>query len=308
MNKILIIFLYITNIYAIEPISPIPAQIDNANFNKALLGKELFFETALSKDNSTACVSCHDVFNGGADSRVVSTGFEGKEGNIQSPTVLNAKFNFRQFWNGRVNSLKEQADGPINNPVEHNMNPKEIEYRLNKSHKYKQMFGSVYKTTDISYKLVLDAIVEFENHLITPNSKFDKYLRGEIELSKAEKEGYIIFKQNGCITCHNGVNVGGNSFQKMGTFLEYRSPRSYPDRKDITNQKIHKNVFKVPTLRNITMTAPYFHDGSAKTLKEAIKTMTRHNLGLQLSEDNIEKIILFLRTLKGELPKILEHR
>ena len=295
-----------TSIYAREPISPIPTEVNNANFKKALLGKELFFDTILSKDSSTSCASCHDVFNGGADTRVVSKGYGGKEGNIQSPTVLNAKFNFKQFWNGRVNSLKEQADGPLNNPVEHNMNPMEVEKRLNESKKYKKIFQNIYKTSRITYTMVLDAIVEFENYLTTPDSKFDKYLRGEVELTKAEKEGYVIFKQNGCITCHNGINVGGNSFQKMGTFLEYESELDYPDRADVTNQKIHKNVFKVPTLRNITLTAPYFHDGSAKTLKEAIQTMTKHNLGLQLSNESIDKIILFLHTLRGELPKILE--
>ncbi len=306
LKFVLPLFFIIINVNAFEPISPIPIE-DIVDIKKALLGKKLFFDTLLSKDNSTACLSCHDVFNGGADSKIVSVGFENKKGNIQSPTVLNAKYNFRQFWNGRAANLLEQADGPMNNPVEHNMNPKAIEERLNNSDKYKKEFNKVYGVSRIKYELVLDAIVEFENSLTTANSKFDKFLRHEIELSSDEKEGYTLFKQFGCITCHNGVNVGANSFQKMGTFTEYPSSNMYPDRFSITNKKSHKNVFKVPTLRNITLTAPYFHDGSAKTLKEAIETMSKYNLGQKLSNEEIEKIILFLGTLQGETPKILEE-
>ncbi|MFA6196889.1 MAG: cytochrome c peroxidase [Sulfurimonas sp.] len=293
--------------YAQEPIAPIPIE-SIADIKKAELGKELFFDTLLSKDNSTACVSCHDVYHGGADSRVVSEGFEGKKGNIQAPTVLNAKYNFKQFWNGRANNLHDQADGPINNPAEHNMNPKMIEERVNASQIYKEKFKDAYDVSKISYALVLDAIVAFENALTTPNAKFDKFLRNEIELSEEEKKGYIIFKQAGCITCHNGVNIGSNSFQKMGTFEEYESNTHYPDRADIIKEEANKNVFKVPTLRNITLTAPYFHDGSAKTLREAVMAMSRYNLGQKLSNSDIEKVIAFFRTLEGEIPKILEKK
>lgn len=306
MFKLIIFIFIITIIHAYEPISPIPVEV-NIDFKKAKLGQKLFFDTILSKDDSTACVSCHDVFSGGADTRVVSLGFENQEGNIQAPTVLNAKYNFKQFWNGRANDLLEQADGPINNPKEHNMNPQLIEEKINKSKKYKEEFEKVYDVSYIKYELVLDAIVEFENALITPNSKFDKFLRQEIELSNEEKEGYTLFKQYGCITCHNGVNVGSNSFQKMGTFLPYDSNETYPDRFVITKKESHKNVFKVPTLRNITLTAPYFHNASAKTLKEAITIMSKYNLGRKISDEEIEKIILFLGTLKGETPKILEQ-
>jgi cytochrome c peroxidase len=293
-------------VYAGEPISPIPIEAIG-DIKKARLGKKLFFDTILSKDNSTACLSCHDVFNGGADSKIVSVGFENKKGNIQSPTVLNAKYNFRQFWNGRATNLLEQADGPMNNPVEHNMNPNAIEERLNNSDKYKKEFNEVYGVSRIKYQLVLNAIVEFENSLTTPNSKFDKFLRQEIQLSSNEQEGYTLFKQFGCITCHNGVNIGANSFQKMGTFLEYDSNNTYPDRFAITKKESHKNVFKVPTLRNITLTAPYFHDGSAKTLKEALETMSKYNLGQNLTNKEMEKIISFLGTLEGQTPKILEE-
>lgn len=307
MIKFYLLALIVLLGYADEPISPIPTN-DIINIQKAKLGKELFFDTLLSKDNSTACVSCHDVYHGGADSRVVSEGFEGKKGNIQAPTVLNAKYNFKQFWNGRANNLQEQADGPLNNPAEHNMSPKLIEERVNASKVYKEKFKAAYGVSKIPYDLVLDAIVEFENALTTPNAKFDKFLRNEIELSQKEKEGYIIFKQAGCITCHNGLNIGSNSFQKMGTFVEYESNTAYPDRAEIIKEEDSKNVFKVPTLRNITLTAPYFHDGSAKTLREAIMAMSKYNLGQKFSDSDIEKIIAFFYTLEGETPKILENK
>ena len=307
MIKLLLTLFCITISYSNEPISPIPLE-NNINIKKAKLGQELFFDPILSRDNSTSCFSCHNVYNGGADTKVVSTGFANRKGSIQSPTVLNAKYNFKQFWNGRANNLLEQADGPLNNPVEHNMNPKEIEKRLNDSANYKKKFYEVYGTSTILYKQVLDAIVEFENALTTPNSKFDKFLRGEIQLTKDEKDGYILFKQNGCITCHNGVNIGGNSYQKMGTFLEYQSNNDYPDKSKISNKLNYKNVFKVPTLRNINLTAPYFHDGSAKTLKDAINTMAKYNLGIQLEDKEVDKIAAFLKTLDGELPKILEKQ
>lgn len=305
MTKLLLLLTYIAFAFAYEPISPIPLQ-DNVNIKKAQLGKELFFDTTLSRDNSTACVSCHNVYEGGADSRVVSTGFDNRKGNIQSPTVFNARYNFRQFWNGRAKNLLEQADGPLTNPAEHNMDAKAIEDTLNDSKKYKELFENVYDVSHITYNLVLDAIVEFENALTTPNSKFDKFLRDEIKLDNDEHEGYKIFKQYGCITCHNGLNVGGNSFQKMGTFIRYESALVHPDRSHLTNKKSHVNVFKVPTLRNITLTAPYFHDGSAKNIKDAIKTMTKYNLGISIKDAEIEKIIKFLHTLEGERPKILD--
>ena len=303
--KLLLLLIIISTIFAREPILPIPKEVE-VDHKKALLGKELFFDTLLSKDNSTACISCHNLFNGGADANEVSSGFANKKGIIQAPTVLNSKYNFKQFWNGRARDLLQQADGPINNPAEHNMDAKTVEMKINKSTKYKKMFKKVYGTSTISYNQVLDAIVEFENALTTPNAKFDRYLRGEVKLTKDENDGYILFKQNGCITCHNGINIGGNSFQKMGTFLEYEIKHDYPDRSKVTNDPNHRNVFKVPTLRNINKTAPYFHDASAATLEEALTIMAKHNLGIKLKDDEVKKIVAFLKTLDGDLPKILE--
>lgn len=306
MRKFIIyLLLVITNSYADGVITPIPLH-ENINIEKAKLGKELFLDTMLSRDNSTACVSCHNIYEGGADNRVVSEGFNGLKGDIQAPTILNAKYNFKQFWNGRANDLLEQADGPMRNPTEHNMDPKEVEKRINLSEKYKKAFENIYAVSYVKYALVLDAIVEFENALTTPNSKFDKFLRGEEKLTIEQQEGYTLFKQYGCITCHNGINIGGNSFQKMGTFIEYSAAVKFPDRSDISRNKEDVNVFKVPSLRNISLTAPYFHDGSAKTLKEALLIMSKHNLGIELSHEENDKIISFLETLTGEKPKILD--
>ncbi len=303
MTKYFLVFLS-SILLASEPITPIPKTV-YVDMKKAKLGQELFFDTILSRDDSTACFSCHNVYEGGADSRKVSLGFHGKKGNIQSPTVLNARYNFRQFWNGRAANLLEQADGPLNNPAEHNMNKKDIEKKLNNS-PYKKKFKKVYGTSKVKYKDVLDSIVAFEKALITPNAKFDKYLRGEATLSKNERQGYILFKQYGCMSCHNGINLGGNSYQKMGTFLEYKNDKEYPDRNKVSHHKHDINVYKVPTLRNISKTAPYFHDGSAKTLRESIDTMAKHNLGIYLTQEELQSIETFLYTLDGDTPSILE--
>ena len=306
MLKLIILITIIITINAKEPISPIPLGIDYDE-EKALLGKRLFFDVILSKDKSVSCLSCHNVYDGGADSRDVSLGFENREGNIQSPTVLNARYNFAQFWNGRAENLKEQADGPLNNPNEHNMNPTLVEKRVNNSILYKKDFKKVFHINYIKYEYILDAIVEFEKALTTPNSRFDRYLRSEIKLNKDEKKGYKLFKDYGCITCHNGVNVGGNSFQKIGTFIAYNTNAQYPDRSQVTHNEMDKNVFKVPTLRNITKTAPYFHDASAKDLKTALHVMAEHNLGIIMKDEDIEHIIKFLESLNGELPTILDE-
>jgi len=306
MLKLIIFITIFITINAKEPISPIPLGIDYDK-EKALLGKRLFFDVILSKDKSVSCLSCHNVYDGGADSNSVSVGFDERKGNIQSPTVLNARYNFTQFWNGRAENLTEQADGPLMNPNEHNMNQKIIEKRMNNSVSYKKDFKKVFHINYIEYKFVLEAIVEFEKALTTPNARFDKYLRGEIELSTSERKGYKLFKHYGCITCHNGVNVGGNSFQKIGIFIEYTSDNKYPDRSTITHKKIDKNVFKVPTLRNIVKTAPYFHDASAKDLQVAIHSMSKHNLGIIIQNNDINCIIKFLESLTGEQAKILDE-
>ncbi len=238
---------------------------------------------------------------------MVSLGVRNKKGNIQSPTVLNSRYNFKQFWNGRADTLLDQANGPIHNPVEMALDAPTVEERLNSNQHYKKLFYDLTHQKHITFEMVLEAIVEFEKALVTPNSRFDKYLRSEISLSDLEMKGYEFFKQLGCITCHNGTNVGGNSFQKMGLITPYNHDDNFPDLYAITKKESHKNVFKVPTLRNIELTAPYFHDGSATTLEEAIKTMSHHNLGYVHSEEEVEVITAFLKSLTGEMPAIIKE-
>ncbi|WP_281951587.1 cytochrome-c peroxidase [Nitrosophilus kaiyonis] len=306
MRKLFLLFFFIISIlYSKEPISPIPQNI-KYNKDKAILGKYLFFDPILSKDKTISCASCHDFNHGGADPRPVSIGVGGKKGKVNAPTVYNSYFNFRQFWNGRAKDLKDQANGPVHAPNEMAMNQKLIEKRLNSNQFYKKLFKKVYKTDKIKYEMVLDAIAEFEKALITPNSKFDRFLRGEIKLSPLEKRGYLLFKQLGCITCHNGINIGGNSFQKIGAINPYPK-KPVGDRYEITKKEFDRYRYKVPSLRNIVLTAPYFHDGSAKTLEEAVDKMAYHNLGFKLSKEEKEAIVAFLNTLTGEKPKILKE-
>jgi len=292
-------------VQASEPIRPIPRKLPY-NKSKAELGYWLFIDPSLSSDGSVACVSCHSFGHGGADPRPVSVGVHGKKGYVNAPTVYNSYFNFRQFWNGRAKDLKDQANGPLHNPIEMAMKSKMIEAYFQKSEKYRRLFKKVYGRAP-RYTDALDAIAEFEKALYTPNCRFDLYLRGEGELSIKEKRGYDLFKTVGCITCHNGINIGGNSYQKMGLIVPYPWSESSPDRFDITKNPMDKNVFKVPTLRNIALTAPYFHDGSAKTLKEALQKMAYHNLGFELDQDEIEALEAFLETLTGEKPAILKE-
>lgn len=291
-------------LYADEPITPIPTEF-SYDARKARLGKALFSDTVLSKDSTVSCASCHNFKEGGADSRHVSLGVDDQDGNIQSPTVFNARFNFRQFWNGRAADLYAQAKEPMHNPKEMYISNEEIERRINESPSYRDGFRTVYGTKTISYAQVIDAIVEFEKALVTPNSRFDRFLRNESELTPLEANGYRRFKELGCITCHNGVNVGGNSYQRMGTIIPYRHDTTYPDLYAHMKQERYKNVFKVPTLRNVALTAPYFHDASAKTLSDAVKFMGYYNLGIVVKPRDIEAIVAFLQSLTGEIPAIL---
>jgi len=306
VKKLILLLTIFAAVSIAGPIVPLPRKINDIDIKKALLGRKLFSETLLSSDRTVSCHSCHSFDYGGADPRIVSVGIDEKHGNIQSPTVYNSRYNFKQFWNGRVNTLKEQADGPTHNPMEMGMNALLIEKRLNNDKEYKKEFAAVYGSSEIRYEQVIDAIVEFERALVTPDSKFDRFLRNEIKLNKEEMKGYLAFKQRGCITCHNGINIGENSFQRMGLFVPYDFNGSYPDRHSVTHKEQDKNVFKVPTLRNIELTAPYFHDGSSKTLDKAIRKMSHHNLGVNLKEDEIHNIVQFLKTLTGKRPAILD--
>ena len=287
-----------------ELITPIPQGIDY-DMKKALLGKKLFFETKLSADNTLSCASCHIIKNGGDDDIKFSIGINGQRGNINSPTVLNTRYNFRQFWNGRASSLKIQAVGPIHNPKEMGSNFNQVILKLKKEAYYQKQFLIVFKD-GITKDNIVDAIVEFEKALTTPNSRFDKYLRGDkFALSSIELEGFNLFKSLGCISCHNGVNIGGNLYQKIGILEKYQTTNKNLGLYDVTGDEEDKNYFKVPTLRNISKSAPYFHDGGAKNLTDAIEIMIRLQLGRIPKRDDVIKLEKFLRTLDGEDPIIM---
>jgi len=283
-----------TLIQALEPVKGLNTQ-------KVKLGEMLFFDPEFSRDGTVSCASCHKPENAWADSRAVSIGVYGRKGKINSPTVLNAVYNFKQFWNGRADSLEEQIEGPIHQTFEMDMNAQLIEEKIKKNSFYKTTFLKIYGSKDNLYKHFVDAIVEYEKSLTTPGAKFDRYLQGKVSLTQKEQKGYNLFRMYGCITCHNGVNVGGNSFQKLGIVIPYED--CYGDRYEVTNREFDRCVYKVPTLRNLEKTAPYFHDASAKTLKEAIQTMAYHNLGFEIDSDDVASIEAFLKSLSADVSK-----
>ncbi|WP_428737775.1 cytochrome-c peroxidase [Sulfurimonas sp.] len=285
-----------------ELITPIPDKLD-VNRDKVTLGKQLYFDTRLSKDNSLNCASCHQLENGGDDNMRVSIGIDGREGTINAPTVYNATFNYYQFWNGRAKTLQEQAAGPIENPIEMGHKFEMLIPQLNKT-EYKAKFEAIYQD-GITKENITDAIAEYEKTLITPNSPFDLYLKGNTNaLTQDELDGYELFKTKGCIACHHGVNIGGNLYNKFGI---YRDSNSLDlGRYSVTHKERDKYYFKVPSLRNVQRTAPYFHDGRTSKLDEAVRIMAQYQLGRKITDEEVRKIVAFLKSLNGELPKGIE--
>jgi cytochrome c peroxidase len=287
-----------------EPIRPIPREL-KLDARKVALGKKLFHEPKLSKDNTVSCASCHDLRKGGTDQRFRSLGIDGAEGAINAPTVFNSGFNFKQFWDGRAHSLEEQIDGPVQAAAEMGSKWDDVLSKLRRSPDYVAAFKESY-TDGIQRANVKDAIAEFERSLYTPNSRFDKYLRGDqTALTADEKSGYEKFKSYGCSSCHQGVNVGGNMFERLGAMADYFADRGNFTKADygrfnVTGKEEDRYVFKVPSLRNVARTAPYFHDGSTERLETAVAVMGKYQLGQPLSSEDISQIVKFLKTLTGE--------
>ncbi len=285
-----------------EPIQPIsPAKITNPALVE--LGKKLYFDPRLSKSGFISCNSCHNLSMGGTDNIKTSIGHNWQEGPINAPTVLNSSLNLAQFWDGRAADLKAQAGGPIANPGEmaftHTLAIDMLTSIPGYVAEFKKAFGN--ETVDI--EKVTKAIAAFEETLVTPNSRFDKWLKGDKKaLSKNELEGYKLFKDSGCVACHNGPAVGGNSFQKMGLVEAYKASSPAEGRSAVTGKDADRFNFKVPTLRNVEMTYPYFHDGAANTLPEAVDTMARIQLGKKFTADENAKVVAFLKTLTGDQP------
>lgn len=285
----------------IQPIEP--ATITDPA--KVYLGKQLFFDPRLSKSGFISCNSCHNLSMGGTDNIPTSIGDRWQEGPINSPTVLNSSLNVAQFWDGRAADLKEQAGGPIENPMEMAFTHELAVGVLESIPAYVESFKQVYKVKKITIDEVTDAIAAFEETLVTPNSRFDQWLRGDDKaLNKQELAGYKLFRDTGCIACHNGVNLGGTSFQKMGLFEEYVTKNPAEGVAGLTGNDLDRFKFKVPSLRNIELTYPYFHDGAYWTLEEATDIMARLQLGRALKKSEINQMVAFMKTLTGEQPDI----
>lgn len=265
------------------------------------LGKKLFFEKALSLNNSQSCNTCHNIENGagGVDNEATSLGVHGKRGDRNSPTVLNAGFHFVQFWDGRAEDLKAQAKGPILNPGEMAMaSEKDVEKRLSEHPEYPQLFKAAFanEAKPITYDNLAHAIAAFERTLVTPG-RFDDYMKGDsTALTNREQRGLKTFVETGCVTCHVSPTLGGTMYQKLGLVhpYEYTSDQG---RYQVTKKEEDKMMFKVPSLRNVALTAPYFHDGRVKSLGEAVNKMAHYQLGKTLTDEDTKNIVAFLGSL-----------
>ena len=290
-----------------EPIKPVPIMTE-VNEAKVELGRRLFHDPKLSKNNTISCATCHDLSAGGDDGQVVSTGIEGRTGFVNSPTVFNSGFNFKQFWDGRAHTLNDQIDGPLQSRIEMESIWPDVVTKLFQDEDYPRMFQENYPDAaqTISRENIKDALAEFMGSLMTPNSRFDQWLGGNTgALNEQEKEGYALFKRYGCVSCHQGANVGGNMFQVFGVINDYfRKRGNITDadlgRFNVTGNEADKHAFKVPSLRMAAHTAPYLHDGSAKTLRDAIDAMFEFQLGREAPDEDKEAIVAFIKTLAGE--------
>ena len=295
--------------FANEPVQVIPDSIP-VDPAKVELGRMLYNDVRLSVDNTISCASCHDLSKGGTDNKPFSEGVGGQFGGINAPTVFNAVFNFVQFWDGRAVDLAAQAAGPPTNPIEMaHKDWRDIENILASDKKFAKAFTAVYPS-GVTAANICNAIAEYEKTLITPNSPFDLYLKGNAEAITAEQiAGYELFKQNGCATCHAGVNLGGLSYEYMGTRKDYFANRGTElTEEDYGRGKQEEDLcfdhrFKTPGLRNVALTAPYFHDATQTTLLDAVNAMVEYQTNETVSEEEAKQIVEFLNTLTGEIPQ-----
>lgn len=271
------------------------------------LGKRLFNDPRLSSDGSVSCATCHTLRKYGVDGLRVSAGVRGQQGDMNAPSVFNCAFNFRQFWDGRVETLEDQIDGPVGNPREMDTSWPVVLDRLGKDADLQRLAQAAYGRP-LGESVIRSAIATFERSLVTPDSPFDRYLRGDAKALNAEAlTGWRRFRELGCIACHQGVNLGGNMYATMGVMGDYFGGR--PVRKvdlglyNRTGRDEDKFKFKVPSLRNVAETGPYFHDGRVNSLDQAVADMARYQLGLDLDEADRAALIAFLNSLTGKLPQ-----
>ena len=290
-----------------EPVRPIVPPTD-INQEKAKLGFDLFHDARLSVDNTVSCASCHGLDTGGVDNHQYSHGVEDRLGGVNAPTVYNAVYNFVQFWDGRAATLAAQAAGPPLNPVEMaSTSFDEIIAKLKADANYVAKFKALYPGEGITEVTITNAIEEFERTLTTPNSRFDQWLLGNNDAITAEElKGYELFKEYNCATCHVGPNLGGLSYELMGLRRHYFDARGTElteednGRYKETKEERDRHRFKVPGLRNVELTWPYYHDGTRLTMDDAVRDMALYQCDIKLSNSETEAIVAFLRTLTGE--------
>ncbi|HRD65631.1 MAG TPA: cytochrome c peroxidase [Candidatus Competibacter sp.] len=290
-----------------EPIAPLPLA-SSENPAKVALGERLFGDVRLSRDRSMSCATCHRFDRGGADGLPVAKRADGTLLAHNTPTIFNAGFNYFYNWDGSTETLEAHAERLMLNPDVMDADWPELLGRLRADPSYDAGFKAAYPS-GLNKISVLDAIAAYERSLVTPNSRFDQYLRGQRDaLTEAERHGYQLFKSYGCVACHQGMNIGGNMFQRFGIFPYFRPPadanksggRVDFGRFQVTRIERDRHVFRVPSLRNVALTAPYFHDGQAATLESAVDTMAQVQLGKTLTPEEIGLIVHFLHTLTGE--------
>lgn len=292
--------------FALEPIRPIETEFA-VDANKVALGNQLYHDTRLSANNTISCATCHDLAKGGTDQLPVSIGIHDQEGPINSPTVYNAVYNLAQFWDGRAHDLQAQAAGPPMDAKEMGNNSfDDIVERLSADKELVKQFANLY-TEGITQNSITDAIAEFEKTLVTPNAPFDKYLKGDKDaITARQAEGYDVFKRVGCVSCHVGEAIGGQSFEHMGIFDNGFALRGSSietadkGRAKFTGDEKDNFKQKTPTLRNIALTAPYFHDASANSLEEAVSAMAKYQVKENVTQEEITLITEFLESLTGE--------
>lgn len=301
----------VKDLFEAIPETPPPLPGNPATPENLALGKMLYFDPRLSESHNISCSTCHIIGMGGADGRSTSIGHNWQRGGRNAPTVLNAVFNKAQFWDGRAADLKEQAGGPIVNPVEMGITKQHAVEQLKGIPGYVGAFKKAFPTDadPIIYDNIGKAIAVFEATLITPDAPFDRWLKGDDKaLSEVQKQGLKIFVDSGCSTCHNGINVGGGMYAHFGVAQKPGWEFLPPDdrgRFAVTKTVSDDYVFKVPTLRNIELTAPYFHSGHAWDLKQAVAVMGESQLGQKLGEPEIDKVTEFLKSLTGRQPEII---
>ena len=286
---------------------PKPEQTDTKIVQ---LGKKLYYETSISKNGKMSCNTCHDIKTYGVDNLATSPGHEGKFGNRNSPTTFNAGLHIAQFWDGRSPDLVDQAKGPVLNPVEMGMpDAKGVEEILKQNESYKQLFAEVFtgENQPITFDNFAKAVAAFEKTLVTP-APFDAFLSGKADtLTTQQKEGLTLFIETGCIACHTGAGLGGNTFMKFGLvkgpYWDFTHSKLHDLGKGaLTGNEADNAIFKSSSLRNIQKTGPYFHDGSVASLEEAVKLMAYLQLGKELTPEQINSMVAFLGSLTGQIP------